>query len=92
MRIHTDPDNPQFFGDKVTLTVIATGLNAVSYQWLKNNSLISTAKNPACDGLSTPKLTISPFTRDYEGNYKCQVSCIGGEIIKSTTAELALGK
>ena len=92
MHISTDPVNPQFFGDKVTLTINSTGLNVVSYQWLRNNSLVSTAKNPAYDGLGTPKLTISPFTHDYEGNYECQVNCGGGEIVKSDIAKLVLGK
>ena len=89
--VRADPAN-QFFGDRVTLSVIAVGLNDISYQWLKNDMLLSTAKDPAYDGLHTPNLTIFPFTHEYEGKYKCIISCIGGEIMESTVVELTLGK
>ena len=89
--IKTDPAN-HLFGDRVTLSVIAVELNNISYRWLKNDVLLSTAKDPAYDGLHTPKLAIFPFTREYEGSYKCIISCEDGEVVESTVVELTLGK
>ena len=74
------------------MTAIADGLNDASYRWLKNDVLLSTAKDPAYTGLRTSKLTIFPFTHDYEGNYKCIISSKGGEVMESTIATLNLGK
>ena len=76
----------------MTITAVAMGLNAVSYQWLKNDVLLSPAKYPACSGLDTPNVTISSFTRDYEGKYQCSVSFEDDEVVKSNFVDLTLSK
>ena len=80
------------FGDNVTVTAVAIGLNAVSYQWLKNDVLLSTTSDPTCRGLGTPKLTIYPFTRDYEGKYVCSVGLEDDNVVKSSYIQLTLSK
>jgi hypothetical protein len=84
--ISADPVN-QLYGDKITVTADVMGLSVTSYQWLKNDKALSTAKY---DGLGTNKLTISSFTHDYEGKYLCAVS-FSGEVVKSNQIELTLG-
>ena len=93
MYVSADPIN-QLYGDKVTVTADVMGPSVASYQWLKDDNImeLSTAKHRACDGLGTNKLTISFFTRDYEGMYQCAVSFSDGEVAKSMHIELALGK
>ena len=91
MYISVDPIN-QLYGDEVTVTADVMGLSATSYQWLKNDKILSTAKYPAYDGLGTNKLTISSFTHDYEGTYQCAVSFSSGEVVKSNHIKLAIGK
>ena len=82
----------QHYGDKVIVTVDVMGQSAVSYQWLRNDEALSTAKDSAIEGLGTPKLTIFPFTHEYEGKYRCSVNFSSGEVVKSRHIELALGK
>ena len=89
--ISADPID-QLYGEKVTVTADVMGLSVASYQWLKDDMDLSTAKYPACDGLGTNKLIISSFTHDYEGRYQCAVSFSGGEVVKSVHIKLALGK
>lgn len=89
--ISADPVD-QLYGDKVTVTADVMGPSVASYQWLKDDMELSTAKYPACDGSGTNKLTISSFTHDYEGMYQCAVSFSDGEVAKSMHIELALGK
>ena len=89
--ISADPVN-QLYGDKITLTADVVGLSVGLYQWLKNNKNLSIEKYPACDGLGTNKLTISPFIHAYEGKYQCAVTFSGGQVVKSNHIELVLGK
>ena len=91
MHISADSVDP-LYGDKVTVTAVVMGLSTGSYQWLRDDKALSTATYPACEGLGTSKLTISSFTHDYEGKYQCSVSFSGGEVVKSSHIELALGK
>ena len=53
---------------------------------------LSQLRNIQLEGLGTSKLTISFFTHDHEGKYQCAVSFSGGEVVKSSHIELALGK
>ena len=89
--ISADPVD-QLYGDKITVTADVMGPSLASYQWLRNDKVLSTAKYPAYVGLGTNKLTISSFTHDYEGKYQCAVSFSSGEVVKSSHIELALGK
>ena len=89
--ISADPVN-QLYGDKVTVTADVMGSSVVSYQWLKNDKDLSTAKYPAYVGLGTNKLTISSFTHHYEGMYQCAVRFSSGKVVKSSHIELTLGK
>ena len=89
-RVYADPVD-QLYGDRITVTADVMGLSVASYQWLKDDMDLSTAKYPACNGLGTNKLTISSFTHHYEGMYQCAVSFSGGEVVKSMHIELALG-
>ena len=90
MHVSVDPIS-QLYGDKVTVTADVMGPSVASYQWLQDDNImeLSTA---ACDGLGTNKLTISFFTRDYEGMYQCAVSFSDGEVAKSMHIELSLSK
>ena len=91
MDIRADPAD-QLYGDKVTITADVIGPSAVSYQWLRNDEALSSASYPACEGLVTSTLVIFPFSRDYEGKYRCSVSFSSGEVVKSSHIELTLGK
>ena len=91
VHINVHPVN-QFFGDDVTVTATTIGSGAISYRWLRNGAVLSTAEYPACDGLGTNKLTISPFTHDYEGKYQCSVRFSGGKVVKSSHIVLVLSK
>ena len=91
MHISTDCIS-RVFGDEVTITAAIIGLNAVSYQWLKDDVLLTTTKDPTCSGLDTPKLIISSFTGDYEGRYHCSVSFEDDEVVKSDCIDLILSK
>ena len=91
VNISAHPIN-QLYGDKVTVTADVMGLSVASYQWLKDDMDLSAAKYPACDGLGTNKLTISPFTHDHEGMYQCAVSFSDGKVVKSNDIKLALGR
>ena len=83
----------QLFGDKVTLTAsVEIDLNAVSYQWLRDNKELSAATDDAYDGVSNRTLTIFPFTHDCEGKYKCSVTCKGSIVLESSFAKLTVGK
>ena len=91
--VHISTDRiGQVFGDEITITAAAIGLNAVSYQWLKDDILLSTTNDPNCSGLDTPKLTISSFTRVYEGKYYCSVTFEDDEVVKSNYLDLNLSK
>ena len=90
MNIRAHPIN-QLYGEKVIVTADVMGPSVASYQWLKDDMDLSIAKYPAYVGLGTNMLKISSFTHDYEGMYQCAVSFSGGEAVKSTHAELALG-
>ena len=61
-----------FYEDQVTLTVNATGLEPLTYQWMKENETIR--DDPNYCGVETNKLFIPSMTRNHEGNYKCKVS------------------
>ena len=91
MDITVDPAD-QLYGNKVTITADVKGPSADSYQWLRNDEALSSANYPACEGVGTSSLTISPFSRDYEGKYQCSVSFSSGEVVKSSHTELTLGK
>ena len=92
MYISVDPIN-QLYGDKVTVTADVMGPSVASYQWLKNDKVLSsTLKHPGYVGLGTNKLIIYSFTHDYEGMYQCAVSFSGGEVVKSNHIKLAIGK
>ena len=99
LQVHISADSLYpLVGHKITVTAAVMGqLNAVSYQWLRNESDValqagSTAKNPSYEGLGTSKLTITQFTHDYEGKYQCSVTFEDGEVVKSDYVELTLGK
>ena len=92
VHISTDLMN-QIFGGEVSITAaFAVGLHATSYQWSKNDELLSATEHPTCCGLNTHKLTISSFTHDYEGKYICSVIFEDDEVVKSNYVELTLGK
>ena len=50
----------------------ATGLEPLTYQWMKVNEPIK--DNPNYRGAETNRLFIPSMTRDHEGTYKCKVS------------------
>lgn len=92
-------DAPDFSGDDIkitrqtqtvkfdrngaTVTVSAAGPGTLSYTWLKDGKVITSAKYPNCTGADTDTLTISPFTPEYEGNYNCRIGNQDGLSIES---------
>ena len=69
--------------NNVRLTVNATGLGTLSYQWMKDSEDIDTIKYPNCSGVDTDTLIIAPFSSEYEGNYSCLVKDEAGQNIES---------
>ena len=67
----------------VKLTVGATGLGTLSYQWMKDGEDIDTTRYPNCSGVDTAILTIAPFSSEYEGYYSCLVKDQAGECAQS---------
>ena len=83
VKIKEEPQTWSSDGKCVKLTVTATGLGTLSYQWLKDGDDIDGVKYPNCSGIDTATLTITPFTSEYEGNYSCLVKDQTGQDVNS---------
>lgn len=88
VQIKEEPQTWHSDSKSVKLTVNATGLGTLSYQWLKDGDDIDTVKYPNCSGIDTATLTITPFTLEYEGNYSCLVKDQTGQDAKSDPIEV----
>lgn len=75
------------YRDHLTLSVLATGAENLSYGWRKDGEDLFDANYT---GIDTPILTIKSFTPDDEGKYSCIIkNC--NSCIESEQADLALG-
>ena len=83
---HPQSQSDVVYGDWVTLTVSATGLEPLTYQWMKDGEAI-TENIAHVKHFDTPNLLIHPFSPEYEGNYTCVVSNVN-KSVKSKSAEL----
>lgn len=83
-----DPQTWSADGNCVKLTVNATGLGTLSYQWLKDGSNIDTTEYPNCSGINSSTLTITPFSSEYEGSYSCLVEDQTGRNVNSDPVEV----
>ena len=62
-----------YYETQKTLTVEATGLEPLTYQWIKEKEPLK--NSPDYCGVNTNTLHIIPFmTRNHEGTYTCKVS------------------
>ena len=64
------------FENKVTLTVNATGLEPLTYQWMKENEPLKNSLDYS--GVQTNMLHIPSMTHNHEGTYTCEVSNLTG--------------
>ena len=63
-------------GESVTFSVVATGTEPLSYQWLFNGNPIP--------GATSATYSISQVTEAHEGNYSVIVSNVAGTVVSST--------
>ena len=75
-------------GKEVKLTVNASGLGILSYQWMKDGEDIDEVKYPNCSGVHTATLTIMPFSSEYEGDYSCLIKDQTGQNIQSSPLQV----
>lgn len=60
------------YENHVTLTVHATGLEPLTYQWMKEKEPLKNSSDYS--GVQTNRLNIPSMTRNHEGTYTCKVS------------------
>jgi hypothetical protein len=61
-----------YFGDTVTLEVLATGQPVLGYQWKRDG--VDLVSGPSLAGVTGPALVINPFDSAYSGAYTVVVS------------------
>ena len=77
----------KFFKQGTVLTVRASGPGTLSYQWVKDNKLISDDTLPNCTGAMSDSLRFTSLLPEHTGSYKCQVSN-NRQRVESKPAEL----
>lgn len=69
------------------VTVRASGVGTLSYQWIKDEEPITDATLPNCTGAKSDSLRFTRLLPKHSGSYKCRVSC-GKHSVESKPAEL----
>ena len=90
LRITKHPQTPPNLeiGDKIELSVSAEGSGTLTYQWMKDGNPLVDGNLSNLTGVNTHSLTISSFSQEHEGVYKCTVSSDSGDRLESTEATL----
>lgn len=68
----------------LTVSASGSGHDALSYHWIKDGVALFNEMLPNCTGVDTSTLTITSFTAEHEGRYKCVVSSIAGSVESNT--------
>ena len=72
---------------RTVLTVRASGVGTLSYQWIKDEEPITDATLPNCTGAKSDSLRFTRLLPQHSGSYRCRVSC-GKLSVESKPAEL----
>ena len=62
------------FGEKVIISVLATGQEPLEYLWKKDGKKITDHEIDIYGGITSSKLTIRSMSEELQGNYQCVVS------------------
>lgn len=88
MKLHEHPlTQCKVYGDKVALTVSATGAGTLSYEWIKDDEVIEHDQQPMYTGIDTDTLLIGSFSAEFKGKYWCKISN-EDSVLYSNTADL----
>ena len=88
---HPESQSNLKIGVEVELSVSAEGSGTLTYQWKKDDSLITDDSLSNLAGAKASKLNIREFSRKHAGGYKCLVTCNSDNTVESHSAEL-IGK
>ena len=89
---HPESQSTLETGIEVELSVSAEGSGTLTYQWKKDDNLITDDSLPNLTGAKASKLNIRKFSHEHAGGYKCLVTCNSDNTVESHSAELIIGK
>ncbi len=78
------------WGDNVSLSVVATGDDPLTYRWQKDRTNINDGTHYS--GVTTPNLTIAQITQAEAGSYRCVVTDLYGEKPSNDAVITVFGK